>query len=202
MSFRIGVNMSARPPKAVAGYYSKLTGTHKETILEMRTRILAVIPGAEEVIKYGMPTFLYEGNAVAGLMSHTKHIGYYPYAGIAKNFPAITKKYKTTTGAIHIPLGKPLAKSEVKILINARIRACAITRGEVDLSKYDKVDGEWKKLGIAAPARRALINAKLFAPKDLKKIRKSELEKLHGMGPKALHIIGMEAKKRSITFKK
>ena len=181
--------MSARPPKAVAGYYAKLSGIHKETILEMRKRILKVIPEADEVIKYGMPTFIYEGNAVAGLMSHTKHIGYYPYAGIAKNFPAISKKYRTTPGAIHVPLGKPFLQSEVRTLIKARIGMCAVTRGEVNLSKYEKLDGEWKKLGLAAPARRALVDAKLFTPKDLKKITETDLKKLHGMGPTALKVL-------------
>ena len=181
--------MSARLPKAVAGYYAKLSGIHKETILEMRKRILKVIPEADEVIKYGMPTFIYEGNAVAGLMSHTKHIGYYPYAGIAKNFPAISKKYRTTPGAIHVPLGKPFLQSEVRTLIKARIGMCAVTRGEVNLSKYEKLDGEWKKLGLAAPARRALVDAKLFAPKDLKKITEADLKKLHGMGPTALKVL-------------
>lgn len=138
--------MSARPPKAVAGYYAKTSGVHKATLLELRSRILAVIPEADEVIKYGMPTFIYGGNAVAGLMAHTKHIGYYPYSGsVLQNFPALRKKYVTTKGALHVPLGKPLLKSEIRTLIKARISQCADTRGEVAQSQYDKVDGEQRR---------------------------------------------------------
>lgn len=66
---------------------------------------------------------------------------------------------------------------------------CAVTRGEVDLSKYDKVDGVWRNLGLAAPARRALIDSKILTIKDLKKWNESDLIKLHGMGPSALKIL-------------
>ena len=68
-------------------------------------------------------------------------------------------------------------------------KVCAVTRGEVDLSKYEKVDGVWRDLGIAAPARRALVDAKILNIKDLKKWSDQELLKLHGMGPSAIKIL-------------
>ena len=88
----------------------------------MRERILEVVPNAVEVIKYGMPTFVVEGEAIAGLMCHKHHIGFYPYSGsIISLFPEIEAKYKTTRGAIQIPTEKLLLKSEVKKLIKARL---------------------------------------------------------------------------------
>ena len=66
----------------------------------------------------------------------------------------------------------------------------------------DEKDGEWKKLGLAAPARRALINGKLLKLSDLKKISLEELRGLHGMGPKAITLLLQETKKHSISFKK
>jgi hypothetical protein len=68
-------------------------------------------------------------------------------------------------------------------------KVCAVTRGEVDLSKYEKVDGVWRDLGIAAPARRALVDAKILKIKDLNKWTDQELLKLHGMGPSAIKIL-------------
>ena len=111
-----------RIPRAVASYYASAPATHKETLLEMRTRILEVVPLAEEIIKYAMPTFVVDGVEVAGLMFHKNHIGYYPYSGsILNKFPEICAKYKTSKGALQIPLNKPLLKSEVKKLIKARL---------------------------------------------------------------------------------
>lgn len=52
-----------------------------------------------------------------------------------------------------------------------------------------KSDELWKSLGLAAPARRALINANIKSLADLKKFRSSELKDLHGIGPNALEIL-------------
>ena len=78
---------------------------------------------------------------------------------------------------------------------------CEVVRGEVDLSKYEKLDGVWRELGLAAPARRALVNAKILKLADLKKWSISELSELHGMGPTALTIIKNELKKKKISLK-
>ena len=109
-------------PKAVASYYASAPSTHKKTLLEMRTRILEVVPLADEIIKYAMPTFVVNGVEVAGLMFHKNHIGYYPYSGsILNKFPEICAKYKTSTGALQMPIDKPLLKGEIKKLIKARL---------------------------------------------------------------------------------
>jgi uncharacterized protein YdhG (YjbR/CyaY superfamily) len=100
-------------------------------MIGMRNRILKTIPHAQEIMKYGMPTFVVNGNEVAGLMSHKNHIGYYPYSGsVIKNFPELSHKYKTSKGAIQIPLGESLTQLEIKQLIKARISLCQVTRGE------------------------------------------------------------------------
>ena len=109
-------------PRAVASYYASAPATHKETLFEMRTRILEVVPLADEIIKYAMPTFVVEGVEVAGLMFHKNHIGYYPYSGsILNKFPEICAKYKTSKGALQMPLGKPMLKGEIRKLIKAKI---------------------------------------------------------------------------------
>ena len=77
---------------------------------------------------------------------------------------------------------------------------CAVTNGEVDLSKYEKLDGEWRKVGLAAPARRALVDAKLFKVSDLRKISLDELEDLHGMGKSAIARLKTLMKAKGIKF--
>ncbi len=77
-------------------------------------------------------------------------------------------------------------------------KICAVTRGEVDLSKYEKVDGVWKELGLAAPARRALVNNKILKLSDFKKFSFDEVADFHGMGPNALAVL----KKAKAPFKK
>ena len=66
-----------------------------------------------------------------------------------------------------------------------------------DISAYEEFDGEWRKIGLAAPARRALIDAKLYQVSDLRRITLAELSGLHGMGKSAIARIKeiMEAKR-------
>lgn len=66
-----------------------------------------------------------------------------------------------------------------------------------DISEYEEFDGEWRKIGLAAPARRALIDAKLYQVSDLRRISLAELSSLHGMGKSAIARIKeiMDAKK-------
>lgn len=112
-----------RIPFAVAAYYKRQGDPHRELLLEMRNRILEVVPHAAEIMKYSMPTFVVEGNDIAGLKANKDFVGYYPYSGsVISQFPDISGKYQTTKGSIHIPLGKPLLKSEVKKLVKARLK--------------------------------------------------------------------------------
>jgi hypothetical protein len=55
-----------------------------------------------------------------------------------------------------------------------------------DPSSYDAFDGEWRAIGLTGPARRALVNAKLYKVSDLRKITAEELSALHGMGKSAI----------------
>lgn len=78
--------------------------------------------------------------------------------------------------------------------------SCAVTRGEVDLDKYAALDGEWRRVGIAAPARRALVDAKLYKVSDLRKISLEELSGLHGMGKSAIARLKVLMAAKKIKF--
>jgi hypothetical protein len=75
---------------------------------------------------------------------------------------------------------------------------CPVANGEVDLGAYAKVDGVWKELGLAAPARRALVDNKILKMTDLKKFTLDQVADFHGMGPNALSIL----KRAKAPFKK
>jgi len=189
-------------PKSVASYYKKVPGTHIATILEMRARILEIVPRADEVISYGMPAFKVEGNVVAGLLANKFHIGYYPFSGsILHLFKSELKGFKTTKSAIHVPIDEPLSKSLLRKLISARISQCPVKQGKVNLAKYEKLDAYWKSIGLATPARRGLIDNGLVTLRDLKRITKKKLIEFHGMGPNAIRILEREMKKKSIKFR-
>ena len=195
--------MSKNLPLVVKKYYESAPPPHRTTMLEMRKRILEVVPNAEEVVSYGMPAFRVNGNVIAGLLNNKKHVGYYPFSGsVLSSFKKELSVYSQTKSAIHVPVDKPLPKSLIRKLIRARLSQCEVVQGKVDLAKYEKLDGEWKKLGLAAPARRALVNAEVLKLIDLKKLSEKEFLALHGMGPSASKLIEAEMKRKKISFKK
>lgn len=115
--------MARALPSNVKKHYMSAPSPHRETMLEMRNRILEIIPDAEEVVSYGMPAFKLDGRVLAGLLANKKHVGYYPFSGsILHLFSEELAKFSTTKSAIHVPVDKPLAKGLIKKLIRARIQ--------------------------------------------------------------------------------
>jgi DNA-nicking Smr family endonuclease len=82
-----------------------------------------------------------------------------------------------------------------------KVSSCAVTQGEVDLDAYAAVDGAWVELGLAAPARRALIDEGLYKVSDLRKYSIDAIKDLHGMGPNAIRILIAAMKKSDISFR-
>ena len=168
----------------------------------MRNRIIHIAPNSEELISYGMPAFRLNGNFIAGIMAHKSHIGYYPFSGSTlKNFKNELKDFKTTKSAIHVPLDKPLSKSLIRKLIRSRISQCKVAQGKANLSRYEALDPYWRRLGVAAPARRGLIDNKVFDANDLRRFTRDQLKSIHGIGNFALKVITKDMKNRKIGFK-
>lgn len=104
-----GQCMDAPLPSTVAAAYLQSPSPQRETMLVMRERILGAVPEAEELMKYGMPTFVRDGVAFAGLLAHTRHVGYHPYAGkVLSQLPGVAAHYRTRKSAIHVLVADPL----------------------------------------------------------------------------------------------
>lgn len=74
----------------------------------------------------------------------------------------------------------------------------AVAQGRDDYSLHDQ---EWQKIGLAAPARRALVDAKLYKVSDLRRITLQELTSLHGMGKSAIARIKVIMEAKKISFR-
>jgi hypothetical protein len=71
---------------------------------------------------------------------------------------------------------------------------------QAELDRYESLDREWREYGISAPARRALVDAKLYKISDLRKISQSDLEDLHGMGKSAIARLKVLMSAKKIKF--
>ena len=71
---------------------------------------------------------------------------------------------------------------------------------QAELDRYESLDREWRDYGLSAPARRALVDAKLYKVSDLRKISQSNLEELHGMGKSAIARLKVLMNAKKIKF--
>jgi hypothetical protein len=77
-----------------------------------------------------------------------------------------------------------------------------VTNGTTEIDHYEAVDGAWREIGLAAPARRALVDDGLFELADLRKVSLAAVKELHGMGPNAVRVLVSEMKKADLAFRK
>jgi hypothetical protein len=76
------------------------------------------------------------------------------------------------------------------------------TASESNTDKYSELDGDWVAIGLAATARRALIDDGLFTVSDLRKTSLAALKELPGMAPNAIRVLVAEMKKADLSFRK
>jgi len=89
---------------------------------ELREMILAELPNAIEVIKYGIPTFLIEGVPILGFDGYKKHNSLFPYSGSTNSLLEVElANYVQTKGSIHFAIDKRFPKPLLKKIIKARI---------------------------------------------------------------------------------
>lgn len=76
----------------------------------------------------------------------------------------------------------------------------AFKRPVGEVKEYEHFDAEWRSIGLSAPARRALVDAKLYKVSDLRKISLKDLAALHGMGKSAIARLKVIMDAKQIRF--
>lgn len=88
---------------------------------QLRATIRKAAPRAEEAIKYGIPTFVLNGNLVH-FGGFKKHISFFPAASGVKEFKNELSAYTTTKGTIQFPLEKKLPLGLVARIVKFRVK--------------------------------------------------------------------------------
>jgi uncharacterized protein YdhG (YjbR/CyaY superfamily) len=111
----------AARPTTVAEYIAAAPPVSRKKLREMRACIRAAAPGAEEGLKWGMPSFSYKRILVIyGAFKH--HIGFYPTSSATKAFAKQLSKYQFAKGSIQFPLAAPLPLSLIRRIAAFRVK--------------------------------------------------------------------------------
>jgi uncharacterized protein YdhG (YjbR/CyaY superfamily) len=90
-------------------------------LLKLTATIRQAAPTATERIAYRMPCFYVDNKYLCGFAVFAKHIGFYPGSEPIGVFAEQLTSYKTSTGAVQFPRGKPIDLRLVTAIINYRL---------------------------------------------------------------------------------
>ncbi|MEJ7768847.1 MAG: DUF1801 domain-containing protein [Chitinophagaceae bacterium] len=110
-------NLPATIDEYIAGY-----PTEVQAVLEqIRSAVKLAAPGAEETVKYAMPTFTLNGNLVH-FAAFKNHIGFYPAPTESAAFQKALSGYKTGKDSVQFPLDKPMPLKLITQIVRLRVK--------------------------------------------------------------------------------
>ena len=108
-------------PATIDEYIADFPENVQPHLEKVRAAIRKAAPDAEEAIKYGMPTFVQQGNLIHFAAWNT-HVGLYPGSKPIVNFKDELADYKTSKGAIQLPLDKPIPVGLITKIVKFNVK--------------------------------------------------------------------------------
>jgi uncharacterized protein YdhG (YjbR/CyaY superfamily) len=99
--------MRANKAATIDEYIADCPANVQPHLEKVRAAIRKAAPEAEEAIKYGMPTFVQQGNLIH-FAGWTSHVGLYPGSKPIEMFKDELAKYEISKGTVRFPLDKPI----------------------------------------------------------------------------------------------
>lgn len=93
----------------------------RKQLLIIRAAIRKAAPAATEAIKYGIPTFILNGNLVH-FGGYKNHIGFYPAPSGIDAFKKELSVFEGSKGTIRFPIDKPLPLSLITKIVQYRVQ--------------------------------------------------------------------------------
>lgn len=115
--------MPSAAPETVDAYFKALPEGSRKILGEIRQRICAAAPEAEEGIKYGMPTAILDGTSIIYYAAWKAHIGLYPVYRASPEVEAVLAPYRDKKDTVRFSLDKPVPYEIVDLILDTRLHA-------------------------------------------------------------------------------
>jgi uncharacterized protein YdhG (YjbR/CyaY superfamily) len=110
------------PDSPFEAYLAGLPAEQQALLRELRTRVLALAPGAVDAISYGMPALKVDGRSLIWFAGWKHHCSVYPVGpGFIATHPELAGYGHTDKGALHFSAAKPLPPNIVDDLVRERL---------------------------------------------------------------------------------
>lgn len=104
----------------INAYISEFPEEIRVILAQIRTTIQQAAPDATEAIKYGMPTFVLNGNLVH-FAAYKNYIGFYPAPTGIDAFIDDLAQFRTGKGTIQFPIDKPIPFDLITKVVKFRV---------------------------------------------------------------------------------
>ena len=117
----------SRPKDPIALHLATLPQPQRDTLTALRATLRDLLPNASESLSYNMPCFKVDGVAVAGFDGFKNHCSYFPHSGNVVGQITGVPEWCTVAskGTLQFPVDRPLPKTLVRKLVQARLREIA-----------------------------------------------------------------------------
>ncbi|WP_199768777.1 DUF1801 domain-containing protein [Sphingobacterium sp. HMA12] len=123
----------------IDAYINQFEGDKKAYLIQVYKLIAGMVPtAATETISYQMPTFRLNGNLIHFAMNK-QHLGIYPGPDAIEHFASRLKAFKTTKGAIQIPIDQPVPEKIIRDIVAFNIEKLKDKQGP----NWHKNRGNW-----------------------------------------------------------
>ncbi len=106
----------------VDAYIAKFPQEVREKLQSLRAHILALAGDVEEKMAYGIPTYK-KGKNIFHFAAYQGHIGLYPGPAAIQAHPKELAAFKTSKGAVQVPLAQPVPLELVTRLVQFNLSA-------------------------------------------------------------------------------
>jgi len=116
------MNTPDRKFKNIDEYIRSFPPDVQKILEQLRNIVHENAPGAEEAIRYGMPTFRQNGNNLVHFAAYEHHLGFYPTPSAIVAFEKELPPYKHAKGSVQFPLDNPVPYDLVKRIVQFRVK--------------------------------------------------------------------------------
>ena len=113
--------MNAPPPRDIDEYIQSFPPRVQPLLRKMRATIAKAAPGAQEAIKYNLPTFVLSGNLVF-FGGFNRHVGLYAFPSTHQKFKVKLARYKTGKGSVQFPYDEKIPLGLIAQMVKFRVK--------------------------------------------------------------------------------
>jgi uncharacterized protein YdhG (YjbR/CyaY superfamily) len=128
--------MATPDAKAVTKHLAGYPPAQRRALESIRSAVHTLLPGADEVIAWGMPSYRVDGDLVLSFSGFADHNSIFPGPGVVEAMSTVLPEYETTKGTIHLPRDTSPPLTALRTIVRARIE-------EINAS-YPKASGVTK----------------------------------------------------------